>query len=111
MDHDDDERRAFGRGMVNMAVVLTTGDGATMAGGCRDLSLDGVFVCGEDPIPVGTACTVEMTHANGRRTVTMRAQGVVARHTPGGVGVRFTDVGAGDLRRIYHLLHEEALVV
>lgn len=107
----DDERRAFGRGMVNMAVVLTTDEAGTMAGGCRDLSLDGVFVCGDPRIPVGVACRVDMTHANGRRTVTLRAEGIVARHTPGGVGIRFTDVTADDLRRIYRLLHDEALVL
>lgn len=107
----DSERRAFGRGMVSMAVVVTAKDGGTMAGGCRDLSLDGVFVCGEPTLPVGTPCHVAMTHTNGRRTVTMEARGQVARHTPGGIGVRFTSVGAEDLRKIYHLLQDDALVV
>lgn len=107
----DDERRAFGRGMVNMAVVVTAEGGATMGGGCRDLSLDGVFVCGDPRMPVGASCHVAMTHADGRRTVTMEADGVVARHTPGGIGIRFTAVGAEDLRKIYHLLHDAALVI
>jgi|GEM_PF-1736383 hypothetical protein len=107
----DSERRNFGRGMVSMAVVVTAQDGTTMAGGCRDLSLDGVFVCGEPRMAVGTPCRVVMTHTNGRKTVTMEARGAVARHTPGGIGIRFTAVGAEDLRKMYHLLQEAALVV
>jgi len=107
----DSERRAYGRGMVSMAVVVTAKDGRTMAGGCRDLSLDGVFVCGEPRLEVGTPCRIAMTHTNGQKTITLEAKGQVARHTPGGIGVRFTSVGADDLRRIYHLLQDDALVV
>jgi PilZ domain len=108
---DDSERRGFGRGMVTMAVVVTTDEGRTVAGGCRDLSLDGVFVCTETRLAVGTTCKLAMTHSDGRRTVAIEAKGVVARKTPGGFGVRFTAVGAEDLRRIYHLLTEHSLVV
>jgi hypothetical protein len=107
----DSERRTFGRGMVSMAVVVTTKDGQTMAGGCRDLSLDGVFVCGDPVLPVGTDCKLVMTHTNGQKTIAMECKGQVARHTPGGIGVRFTSVGAEDLRKIYHLLQDDALVV
>jgi len=108
---DDGERRQFGRGMVNMAVVVTASEGRTVAGGCRDLSLDGVFVVAETRLPEGTECHLAMTHSDGRRTVAIEAKGVVARHTPGGFGVRFTAVGAEDLRRIYHLLTEHSLTV
>jgi PilZ domain len=111
MAEDGGERRGFGRGMLNMAVVVTTPDGRTLAGGCRDLSLDGVFVVAESRPPEGTLCQVAMTHSDGRRTVAIEAKGVVARHTPGGFGVRFTAVGAEDLRRIYHLLTVHSLAV
>jgi hypothetical protein len=107
----DSERRAFGRGMLSMAVVVTTKDGRTMAGGCRDLSLDGVFVCGEPTIPVGTDCKISMTHSNGQKTLHIECKGQVARHTPGGIGMRFTSVGAEDLRKMYHLLQDASLVV
>lgn len=110
-DDTDNERRAFGRGMVNMAVVITTDDGATVAGPCRDLSLDGLFVCTDRHLKEGTACGLRMTHADGRRTVAIEAKGVVARRTPGGFGVRFTAVGAEDLRRIYHLLTEHSMAL
>jgi hypothetical protein len=108
---DDDERRHFGRGMVTMAVVVTATDGTTVAGGCRDLSLDGVFVVAETRLPEGTECRLDMTHSDGRRTTAVEAKGIVARHTPGGFGVRFTAVGAEDLRRIYHLLTDHSLAV
>jgi len=111
MADEGGERRGFGRGMVTMAVVVTTPDGRTLAGGCRDLSLDGVFVVTESRPPTGTECKLAMTHSDGRRTVAIEARGVVARHTPGGFGVRFTAVGAEDLRRIYHLLTEHSLSV
>lgn len=111
MADDGGERRQFGRGMVTMAVVVTAPDGHTLAGGCRDLSLDGVFVVAEAKLPEGTRCRLAMTHSDGRRTTAVEAEGVVARHTPGGFGVRFTAVGAEDLRRIYHLLTDHSLAV
>jgi hypothetical protein len=111
MADEGGERRGYGRGMINMAVVVTAPDGRTLAGGCRDLSLDGVFVVADTKLPEGMACSLTMTHSDGRRTITIEAGGIVARHTPGGFGVRFTVVGAEDLRRIYHLLTEHSLTV
>jgi len=111
MADEGGERRQFGRGMINMAVVVTAPEGRTVAGGCRDLSLDGVFVVTDSKLPEGTPCGLAMTHSDGRRTIAIEAKGIVARHTPGGFGVRFTAVGAEDLRRIYHLLTEYSLTV
>ncbi len=110
MATDQDERRDFGRVPVDMAVILTTDAGETVAGTCRDLSIDGTFICCDPSLMAGTPCRLAMIHNGGQRTVNIQVEGVVARTTPGGLGIRFTAVNAGDTRRIYHVLMDSALI-
>lgn len=106
----DAERRHFGRTPVEMAVIATAKNGRQFAGLARDLSLDGVFVCcNTEHAREGMKLSLLMTH-NVPRMVRVEAQGVVARITPGGLGVHFTAIGAADLKHIYHLLMEYTLV-
>ncbi|MFQ5509504.1 MAG: PilZ domain-containing protein [Leptospirillia bacterium] len=103
---NESEQRAFGRASVEMAVVLTSSSGGTVAGPCRDLSLDGLFVCCDPRLESGDVCTIWMTHSANGHDLRIKARGVVARITPGGLGLLFTDVGAAELRQIYNLLLE-----
>lgn len=106
----DGERRQFGRTPVEMAVIATGKNGRRFAGLARDLSLDGVFICcNTEHAREGMKLHLRMTH-NLPKMMQVEAHGVVKRITPGGLGVHFTTIGAPELKHIYHLLMEYALV-
>lgn len=59
------------------------------SGSIRDLSLGGVFVVDEDPLPVGTTISFELR----LHTCSMPVKGAVRRSVPGqGMGIQFVQL-------------------
>lgn len=60
------------------------------SGSICDLSLTGVFVADEDPLPIGTAINFELRLP----TCSIPVKGIVRRSVPGqGMGIQFVQLG------------------
>ena len=76
-------------------------DGPRNVSRVRDLSLGGVFISTDDPLPVGSTLQLLFALPEGE----MRIHGIV-RYTEGekGMGVEFTKMGAADRARLQELM-------
>ena len=84
------ERRRHVRKRVNLDTQVRSGDGVTLKGNLRDMSLSGAFIELAPAPPFGTTLSVEVAI----RGETLLLGATVRWTKTGGVGVQFASLGA-----------------
>jgi hypothetical protein len=100
MNMSEADRRKFIR--IEMKVEIKVEDGETIVteAKLRDISLGGMFVLVEEPLTVGTACTLTIKLEGWSSLLRIGLQGEVVRVEEGGMAVKFTKI---DLDSLVHL--------
>ena len=84
--------REFTRSTVHIGVRLTGASGVSFDGTVRDVSLAGVFVCGECSMRPDEACVVELRLDTVDAGIAVQVRGRITRLEPEGVAVEFTEI-------------------
>ncbi len=71
--------------------VKSDGEVVIAAAKLHDISMRGVFLDTDEYLPDGLECEVEIVLNGASSTLTILAQGIVARKTDEGIGIEFSD--------------------
>lgn len=99
------EHRKHERQRLDLPVAYQAGDGPRLDAVCKDVSLGGMFIVTESPLPFGTSLTVYLKLTALRQEAVIRA--VVRWTKPGGMGVQFGTMGARETHALMELLASE----
>ncbi len=89
---------------VPVRLLVSSGAGSVALGETRDLSLEGFYLAMDSPPPPGSELPVALTLPDGEAPMAVRAH--VARHAPGGAGLRFVELTPGQRRRLRKVVGE-----
>ena len=86
-------KREFTRVPVQLEVEVRSEQPVT-TGPCevKDISLRGLYLCCEHPLPLGSACQVTLILSGGEPPLRIEVGGSVTRVDPAGMGVEITNV-------------------
>lgn len=95
------DKREHPRKIIETEVAFQVGDGPRQEARCHDLSLGGMFIDTESPLPYGTAVRLFL-RLPGLRETTVAA--TVRWSKPDGMGVQFGVMGARETHALTLLL-------
>jgi len=90
---EDANRREFTRVPLHINVEVTTNQSeVTKAYQVSDVSLNGLYLQCDKPLPLGTNCHVSLLLGNTDTPLRINVNGKVARVNPDGMGVEITEI-------------------
>lgn len=118
---DERNRREMTRVPFHFAATLQSHSNPAIPGNVTDVSLKGIYVACENPLPVGSACQLTLRLGSGDDPVCLELAGTVARVDRSGMAIEIDEVlpietlthlqnvvryNAADADRIDQELHE-----
>ncbi|MEO1172262.1 MAG: PilZ domain-containing protein [Myxococcota bacterium] len=101
-------QRGHGRADTDVSVTLTLANGiARRVDRLRNISLGGLFIEMDEPLPFGSEVDLEFVLAAGVKAIQCR--GLVVRrqtNTPTGIGLRLLEIEPSDLRLVADYLEQ-----
>ena len=86
------DRREFTRVHVQMDVEVAIGEAQTVQGRMHDLSMKGLYLSCDTPLPVGAGCCTAILLGNDEAPTRIEADGVVVRAEDRGMAIQFTEI-------------------
>ncbi|MFH0822906.1 MAG: PilZ domain-containing protein [Pseudomonadota bacterium] len=102
MSDESEDKRRFTRVPFDINVRVSTSDVVVKAERVRDISLGGMYIVTEDPLPPGTQCMVEIDLVGPASLLKIQFEGETAHCDAHGMGVKFMKM---DLDGLIHLKH------
>ncbi|MCZ6636101.1 MAG: PilZ domain-containing protein [bacterium] len=96
--------RQFTRVQFNLGVQIQLPNFNHFSVESRDLSLNGIFVASDTPLPIGTACQITLFPAAGLGVPSFHMMGEVIRVEETGLGIKFTEIPQGSKYHLYELM-------
>jgi hypothetical protein len=90
--HNKPNRREFTRVPVQLEAEVTAQEISSVQGHSRNVSLNGVFLHCDSPLPVGTSCYVTLRFAGHCNEMGIAASGRVVRLQDEGMAIMFTEI-------------------
>lgn len=90
--HNNPNRREFTRVPVQLEAEVTAQQVSSLQGHSRNVSLSGVFLHCNTPLPVGTSCSVTLRLADYCDEMGIAASGRVVRLQDEGMAIMFTEI-------------------
>jgi PilZ domain len=109
--HTTGDRREFSRVPKKLHVKVMAGDTTIDSGNTRDLSLKGLFLLTDRPLPVGTVCQLVLQLESSDSRVFMPAWGRVVRTEPAGMALEFTELGPECYHHLRNLIAADPATV
>ncbi len=100
-------RREFTRVPIQLEVEVTSALLSMPSKGCRirDVSLNGLYLQCENPLPTGSSCQVMIALGGGKEPVRIQVNGTVARTDANGMGLEISEiVGAESFGHLQNLV-------
>ena len=107
-------RREFTRVTTRFHVSITAGGRTIDSGRTRDLSMKGLFVQCDEPLPAGTECQAVIHLGEPESGIEVKTECTVVRSAPDGLALEFTAVDVesyGHLRNMVLLNSQETETV
>ena len=99
-----DSNRRFTRVPFKTKIEVTSGDAVVASSLVRNISLGGIFVEPQEPLPVGAHCAVNIDLIGPASRLKIRVEGVVARVEEDGVALIFSKIECDSLIHLRHLI-------
>lgn len=97
------ERRSFSRVWFEVNALLQ-GEGVTLKGEVKNLSLHGAFMATEAPLPVGTGVELTIYLSGAPEPAVINVTGSVVRVEQGGVGCIFEKMDAQSFAHLRNII-------
>jgi len=105
MMNDQSNRREFTRVATTLTGKLSTSEiSATVSGQTTDISLGGLFLNCDAPLPIGTECKLVLFFREPSHQIRIEAEGKVTRVDSAGVGVELTAVELSSFAHLRNLV-------
>lgn len=88
----DANRREFTRVPLHIDVEVTSSQSTTTSYQVKDVSLNGLYLQCDKPMPLGTNCRVTLLLGEKENPVRIEVNGKVARVNPDGMGLEITEI-------------------
>jgi hypothetical protein len=88
----DHNQREFTRVPFHITVELTHNQAPPLTCQVRDISLNGLYLVCEHPLPVGSECRVALLLGRAEEPIQITASGTVTRVDDSGMGVEITEI-------------------
>jgi PilZ domain len=98
------EDRRFTRIPFETEVKVCWGDTVVTSTRVRDISLGGIFVLTDGPLPIGLQCVVTIELKGPATLLKIQVEGEVIRVEEDGAGLTFTKIDADSLVHLRHLM-------
>ena len=99
------ERREFTRVPITVEIEVASGEGEIISSHAEDVSLKGLYVRCDNPLPVGTKCQVVVYLGARDSELSAQATGEVVRLNDAGMGIVFTElIGTESLEHLRKLV-------
>src|SRR5689334_5053461 len=87
-------RREFTRVPIRLEVEVASASLSLPDTECRikDVSLNGLYLQCDNPLPIGSSCQVTIALGNGEEPVRIQVNGEVARRDANGMGLKITEI-------------------
>jgi hypothetical protein len=103
MDHPSN-RREFTRVNISVAVELSPLDQPKIAGQGRDLSVKGVYVSSQRPLPAGTECPITIFLTGGGEPMAVQVSGRIVYADKEGMGIEFFEMDTDSFIHLQNLV-------
>ena len=97
-------KRKYTRVDFETTVKVATASAEVLATRIRDISLGGLFIMTDEPLPLGAQCTVYLDLKGPASLLHIKVEGEVVRVEENGVGLVFTKMDADSLIHLHHLV-------
>jgi len=98
-----DEKRNFARVPFSSKANIRSSD-TTISGTIGNVSINGAFVKASQKIEVGRNLEIELFLTEAASDMSIVLSAVVVRHTPDGIGIRFTGMYLDDFERLKEIV-------
>ena len=103
--NNQSNRREFTRVATTLTGKLSTSEiSATVSGQTKDISLGGLYLTCDTPLPIGTECKLVLFFGEPSNPMRIEAEGKVTRVDSAGVGVELTAVELGSFEHLRNLV-------
>ena len=102
------EKRQFTRIPFEIDARVTSGESVIQSDSVRDISLGGMFIGSEEPLPKGAHCEVAINAVGPSSSFQVCVEGKVVRTENGGFALRFTEMDVDSLVNLRHLIRIRA---
>lgn len=89
---DDSNRREFTRVPLHIDVEVIPNQSGLVSYHVRDVSLNGLYLQCDKPLPLGTNCQVTLLLGEKENPVRIKVNGKVTRVNPDGMGLEITEI-------------------
>lgn len=104
-----DERREYARFGKKIHIKVKSASGLLLDGHTEDLSVTGLYLKTDTPLPVGATCIVTMWVVEDDTTEPIERKGEVIRSDENGVAIEFRSLDRESVQRFLDLLGGEAV--
>jgi c-di-GMP-binding flagellar brake protein YcgR len=96
--------RKYTRVDFETTIKVATASTEVLATRIRDISLGGLFIVTDEPLPMGAHCTVCLDLKGPASLLEIKVEGEVVRVEEDGVGLVFTKIDADSLIHLHHIV-------
>jgi hypothetical protein len=102
---NEGNKREFTRVPIQLDVELSSPQPANDACQVKDVSLKGIYLLCDNPLPIGSDCRVALLLGGGETPIRIEVGGKVARADTGGMGLEITEiVGVDSFEHLQNLV-------
>lgn len=98
------DKREFTRTTVQIMAEVTVPDRDTVSGPVKDISMSGLLLYANEPLPGGTTCQVAVFLEGGEDPLRLEMEGEVMRAGSGGMAVEFRSIEMDSVDHLHHLI-------
>lgn len=103
------EKRKFTRTPFETEIRVVTDDRVAISHRLKNISLGGVFILLENPLPAGSPCILNIDLIGPKTLLRIEVEGEVVRAETDGMAVRFTRIDVDSLVHLRHLIKIHSL--
>lgn len=103
------EKRKFTRAPFEMEIRVVTDDRVAISHRLKNISLGGVFILLDNPLPAGSPCILNVDLIGPNTLLRIEVEGEVVRTESNGMAVKFTRIDVDSLVHLRHLIKVHSL--